>query len=77
MSLVSDSRPSNFAEAPEETMTASAVIAPPASRVRRKGLRLNSTPVTVSRTTSVPKRLACSRKTSMSSGPWMPSLNPG
>ena len=71
--FVSASRPSSFAEAPEDTMTASAVIAPPASSERRKGRLPKSTSVTVSSTISVPNRLACSRKTSMSSGPWMPS----
>ena len=75
--FVSASRPSSFAEAPEDTMTASAVIAPPASSVRRKGRLPNSTPVTVSSTISVPNRLAWARKTSMSSGPWMPSMKPG
>ena len=49
---------------------------PSAGRPRRAsdgtGRAEKSTSTTVSRTTSVPNRMACSRKISMSSGPWIP-----
>jgi hypothetical protein len=58
-------------------MSASAVTLPPDSSVRTNGFAFTSTSTTVSAAISVPKRSACLRVTSMSSGPWMPCGKPG
>jgi hypothetical protein len=76
MSSDSPATPMSFAVAPVAMMTvcASSVVA---SEVTVNGRRLKSTFVTSCACISVPKRLACFSKLSISGGPSMPSTKPG
>jgi hypothetical protein len=73
----SASSPRSFADAPEETIDGVGRDGPAAVERQPERVPEKSTFEIVSSTTSVPKRRACSRKISMSSGPWMPSRKPG
>ena len=76
MSSRSPGRPRSLAEAPVAMMTVSASCVTSAT-FTTNGRRMNSTAVTSSPTISVPKRSACLRIVSISSGPMTPSTKPG
>ena len=73
---VSDSSPSQIADAPVATITASAVNSRPALHTRN-GCLERSTRSTSWSTTTVPNRSACARIFTISSGPSIPSGKPG
>jgi hypothetical protein len=75
-SRVSDSSPSQIAEAPVAMIT---LLARNEARSVEtvNGRRLKSTETASSSTTSAPNRSACARKWPISSGPSIPSGKPG
>jgi hypothetical protein len=75
-SRFSFSSPSHRAEAPVAMMTARPLYTS-SPTLSVNGRFEKSTSVTSSSTSSVPKRSACSRIWSISSGPMMPSRKPG
>ena len=72
----SSGRPSHFARAPVATTTVSAVISL-SGRVSRNGRSVRTAFFSSPVANSAPKRSACLRILSMSSGPMMPSGKPG
>ena len=76
MSLLSDSRPNNFADAPVAMINASADNSS-FPTLTSNGRRDKSTDVTSPNNVPVPKRSACFLNSSMSSGPKIPLGKPG
>jgi hypothetical protein len=76
MSARSDGTPSNRADAPVAMMSVRQVYSV-SDTLTLNGVRRRSTDATLPRMISVPNRSACSRICPISSGPMIPSRNPG
>ena len=76
ISARSDSRPRSLEDAPVAMMTACASSTVSSVRTMN-GRRVKCTDVASSGTITVPKRSACLRIVSISSGPMIPSTKPG
>ena len=77
MNSASRGRSRSFALAPVAMITVEARISRSAVFTRNGRPRVSSTSMTFSEWMVVPKRAACSRNLTMSSGPMIPSGKPG